>query len=239
MHHKQQTSALKNNGSNSVVRTSDSTSNPKIINDHADSALVNARELCQQSTEPKSSSGSDSHALGTTSNSNPTPGRGRPDPRYTCEVARSVGYDPTGERAFPCGTPVQVLCEYCGPMCASCAEETFCYHGEHKLTPLPELELPTARSRAKRPVSSVVYVEIRCANCGLVRLALPPNHKPKSKRKCPVCRTKSPAKYLAHGFTRRRLPFHEVFPYDKEQTEAIVFKHRLPWDHRPDRWQEE
>lgn len=68
---------------------------------------------------------------------------------YTCEVARSVGYDPTGERAFPCGAPAQVLCEYCGPMCASCADETFRYHGEHKLTPLPELELPTARSSVR------------------------------------------------------------------------------------------
>src|SRR5256885_8930666 len=64
-----------------------------------------------------------------------------------CEVARSAGYDPTGENAVACGASAQLLCEYCGPMCSSCAEETFCFYGEHKLSALEQPAQPSARSK--------------------------------------------------------------------------------------------
>jgi len=168
----------------------------------------------------------------------------RPDPRSVpdqprCEVARSAGYDPTGEHAVACGAFAEVVCEYCGPMCASCAEETFCFYGEHKLTQLPDDgPLPLARKR-RPPVNEVVYVEIKCPKCHRVRLALPKKHRAKGVRKCPVCKTKAPAEYLAHGFTRRRLPYHEVFTTEKELPEGVEFKRRTPWDRRPNWWVEE
>ena len=166
--------------------------------------------------------------------------RRRPEPREArCEVARSAGYDPTGERAIACGALAQVVCEYCGPMCACCAEETFCFYGEHKLTQLPDDgPIPPARKRRGR-ISEVVYVELKCPNCKRVRLALPKNHRPQRVRKCPTCKTKSPAEYLAHGFTRRRLPYHEVFTAAKELPEGVEFKRRMPWDRRPNWWVEE
>jgi hypothetical protein len=134
---------------------------------------------------------------------------------------------------------VQVVCEYCGPMCASCAEETFCFYGEHKLTQLPDDgPLPAYRPR-RPPVNEVVYVELKCPNCKRVRLALPKKHRPKGIRKCPVCKAKAPAEYLAHGFTRRRLPYHEVFTAEKQLPEGVEFKRRTPWDHRPNWWVED
>ena len=152
-----------------------------------------------------------------------------------CEVSRSDGYDPTGENAVACGALAQVLCDYCGPMCSSCAEETFCFQGEHKLSSLEEPEPARQRSRRTRRISEVVYVEIKCPNCRRVRLALPKKHRPKARRKCPVCKREAPAEYLAHGFTRRRLPYHEVFedpPLPNELTILPDGKRRLPWDVR-------
>ena len=156
-----------------------------------------------------------------------------------CEVARSAGYDPTGENAVACGAPAETICEYCGPMCSSCSEETFCFYGEHKLHLLDESAPPRSRPRRRRQISEVVYVEIKCPNCRRVRLALPKKHRPKARRKCPVCKTEAPAEYLAHGFTRRRLPYHEVFSTEKELPEGIEFKRRMPWDARPPWWVEE
>ena len=156
-----------------------------------------------------------------------------------CEVARSEGYDPTGENALPCGAVAQVLCEYCGPICSSCAEETFCFSGEHKLSSLDEPARARAKTRRTRQVSEVVYVEIDCPNCRRVRLALPKKHRPKARRKCPVCKREGPAEYLAHGITRRRLPYHEVFTTEKELPEGAEFKRRMPWDSRPPWWVEE
>lgn len=190
---------------------------------------------------------------------NVTPGRDCPDPCQQeygtiatavpaglfapqaprCEVARSVGYDPTGERAFPCGALAQVICEFCGPMCSTCADETFCFQGEHKLTPLPDDGPLPPSHKSKRPISEVVYVEIKCPNCLRVRLALPKKHRPKPIRKCPICKAKGPAEYLAHGFTRRSLPYHEKFTEERELPEGVEFKRRTPWDHRPNWWVEE
>jgi hypothetical protein len=251
MCHKLQPSSVKSDGLNSVVRAKTDRSTSRIPSNDAGSERENfpaqhRSEIAStenpqvletgesQSFAVANSSGESKDSIGSTQ----TPGRGRPGPRgqqLRCDVARSVGYDPTGEHAVACGALVQVVCEYCGPMCASCAEETFCFYGEHKLTQLPDDgPLPASQTR-RRPVNEVVYVELKCPNCNRVRLALPKKHQPKRVRKCPVCKAKAPAEYLAHGFTRRRLPYHEVFTTQADPNELTILPNgtrRLPWDTR-------
>ncbi len=153
-----------------------------------------------------------------------------------CEVPHSAGFDPTGERAFPCGARAEVICATCGPMCAACAEQTFCQRGVHKLGPLPESEPEPVRQEVKRPITPVIYVELRCPTRCRVRVALPQTNRLQSKRKCPVCKAMASTKYLAHGFTRRSLPFHEVWTDEEdfikggEPSEDPDFKRRVPWD---------
>ena len=128
-------------------------------------------------------------------------------------------------------------------MCAACATETFCQRGEHKLAPLPESEPEPIRQQPQRPVTAVVYVELKCPKRCRVRVALPQTHRVQSKRKCPVCKTMASAKYLAHGFTRRPLPFHEQwideddFIKGGEPSEDPEFKRRVPWDGRENKWE--
>ena len=161
-----------------------------------------------------------------------------------CEVPHSAGFDPSGERAFPCGARAEVICETCGPMCPACAEQTFCQGGEHKLSPVPESEPEALREQAKRPVTPVIYVELKCPKRCRVRLALPETHRVQSKRKCPVCKAMASTKYLAHGFTRRQLPFHELWPDEDEfikggkPTDDPDFKRRVPWDGREQKWEQ-
>ena len=234
MDHKLQIFPLTSNGSNSVVRETPENSTSQIASNDAGLARVPA------SVEPKPeiASTENSQAANVAESRPATTLKEFVDsPR--CDVARSAGYDPTGEHAVACGALAQLVCEYCGPMCASCAEETFCFYGEHKLTQLPDDgPLPERRQRRGR-ISEVVYVELKCPNCKRVRLALPKNHRPQRVRKCPVCKVKAPAEYLAHGFTRRRLPYHEVFTVKKELPEGVEFKQRMPWDRRPNWWVEE
>jgi hypothetical protein len=226
MSHKLQPFTRTNHGLNSVVARADSTSQPEIASNDAGSTRKNA--VVENASE----------VAGGNFDCRQTPGLEWPDPRSTeaprCEVARSVGYDPTGERSFPCGAPAEVVCEHCGPMCASCAEDTFCDSGDHKLSPL---EAPSAEVKAgagRRPINAVVYIEIICPKCGTVRMALPLNHRPMSKRKCPECKTKATARYLAHGVTRRKLPYHEVFRILDANSQTVLpdGKRRTPWDTR-------
>lgn len=254
MNHKLQVSTVTNNGVNSVVRDADSTSKLEIVNHDAGPERADAADFVGKNNSRGGSCFAESPItqaeapVPRSTNPAETPGRGWPDPRLgeiehaqpravvplvRCEVALSDGYDPTGEHAVACGVAAQVVCEYCGPMCSSCAEETFCFHGRHKLGPLPEDDGAPVARKHWRAVNEVVYVEIKCPNCRRVRLALPKKHRPKAIRKCPVCKAKGPAEYLAHGFTRRRLPFHEIFTTEKELPEGVEFKRRVPWDRRP------
>jgi len=161
-----------------------------------------------------------------------------------CEVPHSAGFDPTGEHTFPCGARAEAICETCGPMCAGCVQETFCQGGEHKLSAIPESEPEPVREQPKRPVTPVIYVELKCPKRCRVRLALPQTHRVQSKRKCPVCKTMVPTKYLAHGFTRRQLPFHELWTDEDElikggePTDDPEFKRRVPWDGREQKWEQ-
>ena len=259
MNHKLQVPTSENNGPDSVVRNTHPETNSEIASNDAGFTSGAAPAIAPEAV-PERDSGTTEGAVSPVSAATlpvERPGRGRPEPRgarpeprdsqprptlpttvvpeaLRCEVARSDGYDPTGERAIACGAPAQVLCEYCGPMCSSCAEETFCFYSEHELSALGEPgPLPTQPKR-KRKIREVVYVEIKCPKCRRVRLALPKNHRPKARRKCPVCKTEAPAEYLAHGFTRRRLPYHEVFAVTEPAQLTILpgGKRRLPWDVR-------
>ena len=223
MHHKLQNFPLKNDVQNSVVRNDISLSQPEIASNHA--GLTCAEQSKTVMAQPPSSPQQTQPQR--------LPGTPLSAAALRCEVARSAGYDPTGENAVACGAQAQFLCAYCGPICSSCAGETFCFYGEHKLSRLPEAH-PAPHSKLRRPVNQVVYVEIKCPNCYRVRLALPKKHRPKARRKCPICKKEAPAEYLAHGFTRRRLPYHELFeiPDPKKQTVLPDGKRRVPWDTR-------
>jgi hypothetical protein len=148
-----------------------------------------------------------------------------------CEVARSAGYDPTGEHAVPCGAAAQVLCEHCGPMCLSCADEAVCFYGEHRLVEFDAQQAESsddsgAQPESSKPLFEVVYLELTCPQCDTVRLALPLAHMPDADwtLACPICASPTTWTYLAHGVTQRELPFHEVFDRD------AIGKGRIPWD---------
>jgi hypothetical protein len=134
----------------------------------------------------------------------------------TCEIMRSRGYDPTGERAVECAATAVIVCESCGPMCAHCAQHTQCFHDEHKPIPADELQSSTfdgSEPIEPKPLHAVVYLELTCPNCGSIRLALPKNLEPQTHGPmgCPICAAESPGRYLAHGLTQRDLPFYEAF----------------------------
>jgi hypothetical protein len=229
MCHKLQPSSLENDGLNSGVRDANSLSTSEIANNHAgaermppaadhtqqgDSKNVpteNPREIHSCTSEPQS----------------PSPGLAG---ALRCEVARSVGYDPTGENAIVCGAQALVVCEYCGPMCASCAEETFCFYGEHRLVESSATEVEAANSEAlseaPKPLFEVAYLELKCPHCDTIRLALPAEHTPSDGATlgCPICSAATTWKYLAHGFTQRDLPYHESFDPD------ALTRGRIPWD---------
>jgi hypothetical protein len=148
-----------------------------------------------------------------------------------CEVARSAGYDPTGEHAVVCGALAQLVCEYCGPMCSSCAEETFCFYGEHRLVgATPPAGTLSSNSEAvdepAKPLFEVVYLELQCPSCDTVRLALSRANAPDAHwtLACPICSTPATWTYLAHGLTQHELPFYECFDPDS------LSKGRIPWD---------
>ncbi|GEM_PF-5605308 len=238
MHHKLQSSSLKNDGKNSVGRKQQTKTNRQKSRDIR-SGDRSRNNVGGNSGRSSASSTRDSRTR------DQKPRRGRPPVRdfIRCEVPHSAGFDPTGERAFPCGAQAEVMCETCGPMCSRCAEETFCQHGEHKAVPFPESEPERAAEEPKRSVTPVVYVELRCPNRCLVRLALPTTHRVQAKRTCPVCKTIADTRYLAHGFTRRQLPFHEVWLHEDEfikggePSDDPNFKRRVPWDDRENMWE--
>lgn len=268
MHHKLQSSSSKNHGKNSVVRKQQAKTNRQKSRKldagaRSGSKKRPSKRLSNSSTrdslnrKQKSRSGRATVVRDRQAQSGKRSRLGerpRPIPEQTgaarerkdfhdpttlrCEVPHSAEFDPTGERAFACGARAEVICETCGPMCARCAQETFCQGGEHKLSSLPELEPKPIREQSKRPVTPVIYVELRCPKRCRVRLALPQTHRVQPKRKCPVCQAMAPTKYLAHGFTRRQLPFHEVWTDEDEfikggePSEDPDFKRRVPWDSR-------
>jgi hypothetical protein len=239
MHHKLQSSSIKNDGKNSVVRKQQAKTNRQKSRDIG-SGDRSRNDVRGNSERSSASSTRDSRTR------DQEPGRGRPPVRHfiRCEVPHSAGFDPTGERAFACGARAEVICETCGPMCAACAVETFCQSGEHKLVPIPESEPEPGHVETKRPVTPVIYVELKCPKRCRVRLALPQTHRVQSKRKCPVCKAMAQTKYLAHGFTRRQLPFHEVWTNEDEfikggeASDDPDFKRRVPWDDRETKWEQ-
>ena len=255
MHHKLQPSPLKNNGLNSVVRENpqpssspiasndaapEHTSPPAERNSDHDSQNVpteNPQGFPTAESEPRTIATESSPQVGDSRDSKLTRGpstcaqEGRPVPRLArCEVARSSGHDPTGEHAVACGAVADVVCEYCGPMCASCAEETFCFYGEHRFVDLSAAETANANSEAvseaPKSLFEVVYLELKCPYCDTLRLALPADHLPSAGATlgCPICATPTAWTYLAHGVTQRDLPFYERFDPD------ALTRGRIPWD---------
>lgn len=247
MSHKLQPSPLTNNGLDSVVRDNPQTSTSEIpSNDEGSACDRTAAESTLEivstgNSQPsetsttylvsESSTKSASRAPEDSRDFEPAPGQERVElPESRCEVAHSAGYDPTGEHAIACGALAQVVCEYCGPMCATCAEETFCFYGEHRFVDPHGVETATANSGAlseePKPLFEVVYLELECPNCDTLRLALPAAHLPSTDATlgCPICSTPTTWTYLAHGVTQRHLPFYE--PFDPN---ALKRGH-IPWD---------
>jgi hypothetical protein len=129
MHHKLESSSSKNDGKNSVVRKQKTKTNRQTSHDLGtgdrsgkNRSRQNGRENAQRSS---------AYSTRDSQTREQKPGRGRPPVRDfgRCEVPHSAGFDPTGERTFPCGARAEVICETCGPMCAACFQETFCQAG--------------------------------------------------------------------------------------------------------------
>jgi hypothetical protein len=224
MNPKLQLLPVTNHGLDSVVRDTDSTSNTEITSNDAGPAQAAATDVC-------------TNALSQPVLPPPETQPGAAVPHspvlqsQRCEVARSAGYDPTGEHAVLCGALAQVVCEYCGPMCSTCAEETFCYYGEHKLVDLDQSCAATpgdseALSQPSKPLFEVIYLALTCPHCKQVRLALPLAFAPDAdcELACPICSALTTWRYLAHGITQRELPFHELF------SPGVPSKGRIPWD---------
>ena len=248
MSHKLQPSPLTNDGLDSVVPDNPQTSTSEIPSNDAGSrcdhtaaeskleivSTGNSQQSHTSTTHLVSESSTNSASRGTPEDSRdfgPASGPERSEPRESrCEVARSAGYDPTGEHAIACGALAEVVCEYCGPMCASCAEETFCFYGEHRFVDPHRVEAATANSgalsEAAKPLFEVVYLELKCPDCDTLRLALPAAHLPSADATlgCPICSTPTTWTYLAHGVTQHSLPFYEQFDPD------ALKRGRIPWD---------
>jgi len=251
MIHKLQPSPLTNNGLDSVVPDNPQTSRSEIPNNDAGSrcdrtaaestleivSTGNSQQSHTSTTHLVSESSTKSASRAPEDSRDFEPASGLPEPRELsevresrCEVARSAGYDPTGERAVACGALAQVVCEYCGPMCASCAEETFCFYGEHRFVDPHGVDATTTNSGAlseePKPLFEVVYLELKCPDCDTLRLALPAAHLPSADATlgCPICSTPTTWTYLAHGVTQRDLPFYEPFDPD------ALKRGRIPWD---------
>jgi hypothetical protein len=224
MNPKLQLLPVTNHGVDSVVRDTDSTSNTEITSNDAgpDATDVCTNAPLEPVLPPSTAKATQPRAA--------VP-HGSVLQSQRCEVARSAGYDPTGEHAVPCGALAQVVCEYCGPMCSTCAEETFCYYGEHKFVDLDQSQTaepvdPEALSQPSKPLFEVIYLALTCPHCKQVRLALPLAFAPDAdcQLACPICSAPSTWRYLAHGITQRELPFHELF------APGAPNKGRIPWD---------
>src|SRR5437763_3998237 len=231
MHHKLQNFPPKSDVQNSVVRNHNSTSQAEIASNDAGFASAGSSDLGPHQVSTVETQATEKSELQTTvsgsssSRRAQTTGRGRPEPprqkqqqaptqpraavpqvlqQTRCEVARSDGYDPSGENAIACGAVAQVLCEYCGPMCSSCAEETFCFYGEHRYVDLQaqtgaEAANSKAVSEPSQPLFEVIYLELQCSQCDRVRLALPRSYTPDADWLivCPICARQTTWRYLA------------------------------------------
>lgn len=150
-----------------------------------------------------------------------------------CEMTRSVGSDPTGERAIECGAAAALMCEVCGPMCAECAETTFCFRGEHRLVSLdePSGKSQPTKARSKR-LREIVVLQMSCGHCGIVRLLWPcdAGGRPAMKRQCPGCKRRVEAIVLGYGWTRIPLPYFEQVDGLLDLCTSHKFERRIPWD---------
>jgi len=227
MHHKQQLSSPTSHGLKSVGH--DSTQNSTTQN------RADTQRSCGSAQDP---------AGGLAGAARPEERLARPRetalPQWRCEALRSPGPDPTGEAAIACGARADVVCEFCGPLCLHCAEETFCFYGEHRLSSVEAMGRDAGQIVALKPLFKVVYVQLSCANCGDVRMALPAAANPRSgiELACPECATPGLWRYLAHGLTQRELPFYERFTLEEEEDPEKPFKPRVPWDRRSRHWEE-
>ena len=234
MHHKQQLSSLQSHGSKSVGQ--DATHNPAGTN------LRDPQDLCgsQEELAAKTTSEISQHqrlARGRATVLQP----GISPQHVRCEVLGSFGVDSSGVGAIPCGARADVVCEFCGPLCLRCAEETFCFYSQHRLTNIEAWDGDRADIVQPKPLFKVVYFQLNCANCGDVRLALPQTARPitGSEMFCPECAGRSLWRYLAHGLTQRELPFYEKFSVtEEERQEEQAIKRRVPWDRRGRYWEE-
>src|SRR5690348_16899891 len=103
MHHKLQSSSSKNDGKKSVGRNQKTKPNRQTLRERATGDR--SRKTRSRQNGRGDSKRSAASSTRDSRNREPKPGRGRSPVRdfVRCEVPQSAGFDPTGERALPCG----------------------------------------------------------------------------------------------------------------------------------------
>jgi hypothetical protein len=67
-----------------------------------------------------------------------------------------------------------------------------------------------------REPQACIILDLRCANCGPVRMAIAATEPTPGQMPCPYCDTESAATPIGSGSTRRVLPFYDLAPRDAE-----------------------
>ena len=91
---------------------------------------------------------------------------------------------------------------------------------KHSPSDIPQHRAASASSTESQavisnaPLKSCVYIALRCQVCGELRQALAAV--PQSELvACPECSRPCDFVQLGSGFTRKQLPFHEIYPGDQ------------------------
>lgn len=71
------------------------------------------------------------------------------------------------------------------------------------------MTLPSIIHREPQPC---IILDLRCTNCGPVRMAIEPEDTPPAEMPCPYCDSPAPATTLGTGHTRRILPYFDLAP---------------------------
>jgi hypothetical protein len=95
----------------------------------------------------------------------------------------------------------------------------------------------TLTSQLHREPQPCIILDLRCINCGSVRVVIRQSHKPPQMRRCPCCGARTPTRLLGSGHTVRELPFWGRGEDAEALDNVIVFSDKMPavWPNGPNR----